>query len=310
MRLVLAVPGGSGSGVSAGPPCRLSAASVAGRLLFVKDGDLWVLDASGAAPAGHRRNVQPTELGARREQPGLCLPRNQLRRHLHHRRPGPEPDAADEFAVDDPRQQRLESAPDVVARRQADRLRVRPRLDVSELWLMNAADGSGRHALATPGLQKKRSTPWRGRPTAPSWPSRCSTSQVRRRSRWCRWHRPGRQRRASAHRPARRCARSGLGARRQLACLRRARRVRRRSVRERPGRHVGDPTDHRRPARALAGLESGRRQLAYLSNKTGFFEMWVVDCQSTASGGLVASSPRQLTQDLHLDATSGLSWGR
>lgn len=52
------------------------------------------------------------------------------------------------------------------------------------------------------------------------------------------------------------------------------------------------------------------RQVAYLSNKTGFFEVWVVDLSVDSSGGLTPSSPRQVTQDLHVDATSGLSWGR
>ena len=63
-------------------------------------------------------------------------------------------------------------------------------------------------------------------------------------------------------------------------------------------------------ARSPAWSPDGRH-LAYLSNKTGFFEVWIVDVQADASGALVTSSPpRQLTQDLHLDATSGLSWGR
>ena len=50
--------------------------------------------------------------------------------------------------------------------------------------------------------------------------------------------------------------------------------------------------------------------LPYLSNKTGYFEIWAVDVRADGSGALVASSPRQLTQDLHVDAASGLSWGR
>jgi len=52
------------------------------------------------------------------------------------------------------------------------------------------------------------------------------------------------------------------------------------------------------------------RHMAFLSNKTGYFEVWVVDVQPDASGAPVASAPRQLTQDLHVDAVSGLSWGR
>ena len=52
------------------------------------------------------------------------------------------------------------------------------------------------------------------------------------------------------------------------------------------------------------------QQLAFLSSKTGWFEVWVMDISSDASGALVVSNPRQLTHDLHLDATSGLAWGR
>jgi TolB protein len=52
------------------------------------------------------------------------------------------------------------------------------------------------------------------------------------------------------------------------------------------------------------------RHIAYLSNRTGFFEVWVVDIHADSSGALVASAPRQVTQDLHVDAASGLSWGR
>jgi TolB protein len=50
--------------------------------------------------------------------------------------------------------------------------------------------------------------------------------------------------------------------------------------------------------------------IAYLSNKTGDFEVFEIDVNADASGALVASAPRPLTQDLHVDAASGLSWGR
>ncbi|MCA1646909.1 MAG: LpqB family beta-propeller domain-containing protein [Chloroflexi bacterium] len=52
------------------------------------------------------------------------------------------------------------------------------------------------------------------------------------------------------------------------------------------------------------------RHIAFLSNKTGYFEVWVVDVQADDSGTLTASPPRQLTRDLHVDAVSGVSWGR
>jgi TolB protein len=62
-------------------------------------------------------------------------------------------------------------------------------------------------------------------------------------------------------------------------------------------------------ARSPAWSPDGRH-IAYLSSRTGFFEVWVVDVQPAASGAWVVSRPRQLTQDLHVDANSGLSWGR
>ncbi|MDQ6673287.1 MAG: hypothetical protein M3069_21525, partial [Chloroflexota bacterium] len=63
-------------------------------------------------------------------------------------------------------------------------------------------------------------------------------------------------------------------------------------------------------ARSPAWSPDGRH-VAYLSNKTGFFEIWLVDVQPDGSGALAPSgAPRQLTRDLHLDAVSGLSWGR
>jgi TolB protein len=51
------------------------------------------------------------------------------------------------------------------------------------------------------------------------------------------------------------------------------------------------------------------KHIAYLSNKTGNFEIFEIDITSDASGMLAASQPRQLTKDLRVDAASGLSWG-
>ena len=53
------------------------------------------------------------------------------------------------------------------------------------------------------------------------------------------------------------------------------------------------------------------QHLAYLTNKSGWFEAWVVDLSTDASGVLVRSGePRALTKDLHLDAAAGLTWGK
>jgi TolB protein len=52
------------------------------------------------------------------------------------------------------------------------------------------------------------------------------------------------------------------------------------------------------------------RHIAYLSNRSGYFEVWVIDIEVDASGMLVpVGRPRQVTRDLSLDAASGLSWG-
>jgi TolB protein len=61
--------------------------------------------------------------------------------------------------------------------------------------------------------------------------------------------------------------------------------------------------------RAPAWSPDGRH-IAFLASRTGWFEVWVLDVQPGAAGGLLVSNERQLTQDLHVDAASGLSWGR
>lgn len=50
--------------------------------------------------------------------------------------------------------------------------------------------------------------------------------------------------------------------------------------------------------------------IAYVANKTGYFEIFEIDVTADASGALTASAPRQVTRDLQVDAASGLSWGR
>jgi TolB protein len=63
-------------------------------------------------------------------------------------------------------------------------------------------------------------------------------------------------------------------------------------------------------ARSPAWSPDGNH-LAYLTNKSGWFEAWVVDVSTEPSGVLVASGdPRPLTKDLHLDAAAGLAWGK
>lgn len=66
-----------------------------------------------------------------------------------------------------------------------------------------------------------------------------------------------------------------------------------------------------RMARAPEWSPDGR-SLAYLSAESGTFEVWVLDLQEGGqSGGLTArGAPRQVTKDLGLDAPSGITWAR
>lgn len=50
------------------------------------------------------------------------------------------------------------------------------------------------------------------------------------------------------------------------------------------------------------------KSLAYLSSESGSFEVWAMDLTAVGDS-LQVGEPRQLTRDLNLDATSGLSWG-
>jgi len=50
--------------------------------------------------------------------------------------------------------------------------------------------------------------------------------------------------------------------------------------------------------------------IAYLSNPTGYFDLWVVDVTFGPDGTAVPSNHRQVTQGAHLDPDSGLSWTR
>ena len=60
-------------------------------------------------------------------------------------------------------------------------------------------------------------------------------------------------------------------------------------------------------ARAPAWSPDGAH-LAYVSSRAGSFEVYVVDV-ATDGGQLSVRNGRQLTRDLNVDATSGLSWG-
>jgi TolB protein len=64
-------------------------------------------------------------------------------------------------------------------------------------------------------------------------------------------------------------------------------------------------------ARAPAFSPDGKL-LAFLALAPGSssFDLWIADVQSGPDGALSASQPRQITHDMRIDADSGLSWAR
>jgi TolB protein len=292
-----------GAAVSAAP-------DLPGRILFVKDGDLWLLDGGGS---------HQLATGGTFSQPSWAPDGGSLAYVYRGTNFG------DIFVTDDQGQSqtRLTNSQSTVLDNNDWNLRPTFSPDgtliafVSDknstfptVWLMNAADGTGRHALPAPGLAQQEAA------DALAWSPDGTQLAV------TLFNEPG---------PTQ-IALIPLGpGNRQLS----------RIVTDVPGGAL-DPawapdgswiafagregytveiyaeqpdgssltrlTNDGALARSPAWSPDGRR-VAYLSNKTGYFEIWAVDVRADESGALVASSPRQLTQDLHVDAASGLSWG-
>ncbi|HLZ29884.1 MAG TPA: hypothetical protein VKV73_21400 [Chloroflexota bacterium] len=284
-----------------------------GRILFVKDGDLWVLDTSGARPlASGGTFAQPSWAP---DGTGLAY----VYRGTNF---------ADIFVTDDQgqNQTRLTNSQSTILDNNDWNFRPAWSPDGTQiayvsdkstafpvLWLMSAIDGSGRHMLATPGLNQVEAF------DAVAWspdgsqlaltvftqpgPTQIALLPIGATGRQSAGHTltdlPG-----GALDPA--WAPDGSW----LAFAGRDGYAVEMFAVQPDGTSVTKLTSDGQLARAPAWSPDGRH-LAYLSNKTGYFEVWLVDVQADASGALVTSSPpRQLTQDLHLDATSGLSWGR
>jgi TolB protein len=287
--------------------------TLGGRILFVKDGDLWVLDANG-----------PHQLatGGTFSQPSWAPDGGSLA-YVYRGR-----NFADIFITDDQGQSqtRLTNSQSTVLDNNDWNFRPTWSPDgkliayVSDkastfpvLWLMNGTDGSGRHVLATPGLQVEAVD-------SVSWSPDGSQLAV------TMFNEPGPTQIAlvplSATGPAGRqvgkiitslpggaldpawapdgswiafAGRDGYAVEAYAALP--------------DGTSITKLTADGLLTRSPAWSPDGRR-IAYLSNKTGYFELWVVDVNGDESGGLSASNPRQLTQNLHLDAVSGVSWGR
>src|SRR6266851_1568339 len=236
-----------------------TSSALPGRILFVKDGDLWVQDANGA---------RQLATGGTFSQPSWS------------------PDGKLIAFVSD----KTSTFP--------------------TLWLMNAADGSGRRALATPGLQQEDvdSLAWSpdGSQLAVTLFNEPGPTQIAlvplgatgRQTARVLTDLPG-----GALDPAWSPDGTWLGFAGRDGFA-----VEMYAVRP-DGTSLTRLTVEGQLARSPSWSPDGRH-VAFLSNKTGYFEVWVVDIQPDSSGALVASQPRQLTQDLHVDAVSGLSWGR
>ena len=301
--VVLVAMCGSGTVQAAAPR------DIVGRLLFAIDGDLWVLDASG-----------PHQLatGGALTQPSWA-PDGSTLAYVYRGT-----NFADIFVTDDQGQSltRLTNSQSTVLDNNDWNLRPTFSPDqkliafVSDksstfptLWLMDA-DGSGRHPLATPGLLAEAvdSLAWSpdGSQLAITLFSEPGPTQVAlvplgttgRQAGHVVTDMPGGALDPAWAPDGARLAFAGRdGYTMDMYAIRP------------DGSALTRLTSDGVLARSPAWSPDGR-QLAYLSNKTGYFEIWAIDVQSDATGALVASSPRQLTQDLHVDAASGLSWGR
>jgi TolB protein len=291
-------------------------AGLAGRLLFVKDGDLWVLDSSGA---------HPLATGGTFSQPSWAPDGGSLA-YVYRGT-----NFADIFTTDEQGQSqtRLTNSQSTILDNNDWNLRPTWSPDgklivfVSDrnsafptLSLMNAADGSGRRVLSTPGLQEEAVD-------AVSWSPDGTQLAV------TLFNEPGPTQIAliplgttgtlgTTGRPLGHVLTTLSGGAFDpawapdgtwLAFAGRDGFAIDLFAVQSDGTSLTRLTNDGLLARSPAWSPDGR-QLAYLSNRTGFFEVWLIDLSVDSSGGLTASSPRQVTQDLHVDATSGLSWGR
>jgi TolB protein len=283
--------------------------SVSGRLVFVREGDLWLMDGAGA---------RPLATGGTFSQPTWAPDGS----HLAYVYRGN--NFADIFVTDDQgqNQQRLTSSQSTILDNNDWNFRPAWSPDgkliafVSDrtstfpvLWLMNAADGSGRRAIATPGLQQEASD-------AIAWSPDGTQLAV------TLFNEPGPTQIAlvpfgGTGRQAGRLVTSVPGGAFDpswrpdgswIAFAGREGPASEVYAIQPDGANLSRLTGEGMLARSPVWSPDGR-QLAYLSNKTGFFELWLIDVELDASGALTASAPRLLTQDLRIDAASGLSWG-
>jgi TolB protein len=281
-----------------------------GRILFVKDGDLWLLDASGP---------RALATGGTFSQPSWS-PDGSALAYVYRGT-----NFADIFVTDDQGQNqvRLTNSQSTILDNNDWNLRPAFSPDgqsiafVSDrastfptLQLMNAADGSGRHTLATPGVQEEDvdSFAWSpdGTQLALTIFNEPGPAQIALVPFGATTRQSGRMLTSMAGGaldPAWAPDGSWLafaghdGPATEIYAV------------QPDGTALTRLTNAGLLARSPVWSPDGAH-IAYVANKTGYFEIYEIDVSSNASGALVASEPRELTKDLQVDAISGLSWGR
>ncbi len=287
-------------------------APLPGRILFISDGDLYLLDANGP---------HQFATGGTFSQP-VWGPDGSTLAYVYRGT-----NFADIFVTDDQgqSQRRLTSSQSTILDNNDWNLRPAFSPDgqliafvsdrnsaLPNLWLMNALDGSGRHALSTPGIQQDDvdALSWspdgsslavtlfnEPGPTEIALVPMNSTPASRQQARVLTtlpsgaldpsWSPDGSWLAFAAH--------DGPNIEIYAA--------------QPDGSGLTRLTSDGLLARSPEWRPDGRH-LAYLSNKTGSYEIFEIDLAYDANGTVTASSPQQLTRDMHVDAASGLSWGR
>jgi TolB protein len=295
--------------LAAAPASGANEEGLPGRILFIKGGDLWLLDASGP---------RPLATGGTFSQPAWAPDGGSLA-YVYRGN-----NFADIFVTDDQGQSqvRLTNSQSTILDNNDWNLRPAFSPDgqliafVSDrsstfptLQLMNAADGSGRHTVATPGFQQEDvdTLSWSPDGTqlamtvfnepGPTQIALLPLGTTGRQSGRMLTNVPGGALDPTWSPDGSWLAFAGHdGSAIEIYAV------------QPDGTSMTRLTSDGLLARAPVWSPDGQH-IAYVSNKSGYFEIFVIDVTADASGALTASPPRQLTNDLQVDAASGLSWG-